>query len=507
MKKLFNARIPVLLAIALVAGVLFGYLLVYLGISMLWIIAVVPVAAIIFILCAVFAKRSRILIILPILAAFIILGGALCGARLLNYSLKTLDDGATYTFSASVYEKGESAYGEYLILSGVKADGKNVGGKIIAYLTDGADGCEVGYKVTFTSSVSGYGLFTDGKLNYNVQDNIKYSVKIEDGISASYRFSLFGTIRSAVRKTLFDNCDGDVAAVAYAMLTGNTQGIENSSMQTFRYGGIAHIFAVSGLHIGIAYGILTFFFKKVRLNKYAAAAICIAAVIFYAGICGFTLSSVRAVIMCAVSAIAKLFHQKYDSFNALSLAVILILVISPVSLFSVGFQLSVCAVGGIILLSKQIARPLKKAPRFISSAVGVSLGAQFGTLPVMLAGFGYISGAGLLLNVIIVPILSIIFEVLFVSVTLCTILPFAAPFIIPYVTLPLQAVLSFLVGAGFEKALLYGFGGGLFGLFYLICVLAVSDKLNLKPIMRIGVFAGSLCLLCAYSLWQVYSTV
>ena len=506
MEKLFNARIPVLLALGLVAGVAAGYLFVYFGISLFWIIAVVPIAAVVFILCAVFAKKSKLLFVLPVLATLILLGCVLCGMNLLNYSSKALQDGESYSFSATVHEKGENERGEYLILESVKADGKKVDGKVIAFLSDEyGEFCDVGYRVEFRSSVAGYDLFPYGKLNYNVQDNIKYSVSVDGGLSASRRFSLFGTIRSAVRNTLYTNTDGDTAAIAYAMLTGSTQGIESSTLSTFRYGGIAHIFAVSGLHIGIAYGILTFFFKKVRLNKYAAAAVSIFAIVFYAGVCGFTLSSVRAVIMCAVSAAAKLFYQKYDSLNALALAVVLILLISPTSLFSIGFQLSVCAVGGINLLSNQIARPLKKLPRCISSTVGVSLGAQFGTMPVMLAGFGYLSGAGLLLNIIIVPVLSVIFEVLFVSVTVCTIIPVAAPYVIPYATLPLQAVVSFLVGAGFEKAIIKGFGAGLFGLFYFICILAASDKLNLKLLTRFAAVGCSVCLLCSYTLWRTYS--
>ena len=507
MKKLINARIPVCLALSLIAGIAAGYLFVFYGVSLFWIIAVIPVAAIVFILCAVFCKKSKILIVIPLLAALFVTGGIVCGVRLLNYSSKTLADGQTYAISATVYETGESSYGDYIILKNVKADGKKVNGKLIAYLSEGYGNCDVGYKVNFTSSVSCYDLFPYGKLNHKELDNIKYSAKVDGSFSASYRFSLFGTIRSAIRNTLYDNSDGDTAAIAFAMLTGNTQGIEDSSMQTFRYGGIAHIFAVSGLHIGIAYGILTFFFKKLRLNKYVAAAICLSAIIFYAGICGFTVSSVRAVIMCAVHSVAKLFNQKQDSLNALAIAVILILLVSPTSLFSLGFQLSVCAVGGINLLSKQIARPLKKLPRCISSSVGVSLGAQFGTMPAMLVGLGYLSGAGLLLNIVIVPLLSVIFQVLFVSVTLCTILPFAAPYIIPYVTLPLQAVVSFLVGAGFEKALIGGFGAGLFGLFYFICIMAVSDKVNLKLLKRIAAIVCSVCLLCSYTLYRTYSTV
>ena len=141
-------------------------------------------------------------------------------------------------------------------------------------------------------------------------------------------------------------------------------------------------------------------------------------ILFYAGVCGFTLSSLRAAVMCAVSVCAKLACKKYDGLNSLSIAVIIILIITPTSLFSVGFQLSVCAAGGIIALSKNFAKPFKnkKLPKKLVNAVSVSLSAQVATFPVLLVNFGYVSGAGLLLNVLILPLLSVIFIIIF----LCT---------------------------------------------------------------------------------------
>ncbi|MDE6613449.1 MAG: ComEC/Rec2 family competence protein, partial [Clostridia bacterium] len=261
---------------------------------------------------------------------------------------------------------------------------------------------------------------------------------------------------------LFDNLDYSTASIAYAMLTGNTQSVDEGSLDSFRYGGIAHVFAVSGLHIGIVFFILSFITKKLRVNKFAAAALIVSCIFFYSGVCGFTLSSLRAAIMCTVSLAAKLTHKKYDALNALALSAVIILFATPLSLFFVGFQLSVCAVAGIYLLSKRIERPLKKLPKKLSSAVGVSFGAQAGTMPVMLANFGYLSGAGLLLNLIIIPLLSVIFQILFLSVLFCVIIAPAASFVIPVAALPLEAVTSFLIDAGFEKALISGFGAGAF---------------------------------------------
>ena len=100
-----------------------------------------------------------------------------------------------------------------------------------------------------------------------------------------------------------DNLDKDTAAICYAMLIGDTKGVDDATLDSFRFGGVAHIFAVSGLHIGLVYGVIAFAMKKLRANKFLSAAICIAVILLYSAVCGFTLSSVRAVIMCAVGII------------------------------------------------------------------------------------------------------------------------------------------------------------------------------------------------------------
>jgi len=81
--------------------------------------------------------------------------------------------------------------------------------------------------------------------------------------------------------------------------------------------------------------------------------------------------TVRAATMCAVSIICKLFYQKSDRLNTLAFAATAILLITPLSLFSVGFQLSFCAVGGISVISKTNERLLKKikTPQKIASGI------------------------------------------------------------------------------------------------------------------------------------------
>lgn len=501
MNKLFNVRLPVIIALSLAIGVTAGLLFGYFNTDFLWIIAVVPIAAVIFIVLALL-RRNRAATFIVIAAISLLTGAFLCRTALWNFSEKEIGDGKIYTVTGTVENKVQADYGEYLILKNVTADGSKLGGKTRVYLGESyGQFCDIGYKVTFKAAMNRYDAFTYGNISYNAINNIKYYCSVDGGLKAEYSFSLFGSVRGAIKNTLNGNLSKDSAAVVSALLLGDDDSVETGTMQAFRYGGIAHVFAVSGLHIGLVYGIFAYLLKKLRLNKYLSAALCLILIFMYAGVCGFTLSSVRAAVMCAVSASARLTNNKYDGLNALAVAVVLILLLSPMSLFAVGFQLSAAAVFGIVILSKQIARLLSKikAPRKLCSAAGVTLGAQLGTAPILLANFGYLSGVGLVLNIIIIPVISALFSVLMPLVFISAAIPAIAPVVVPAAVLPLEGTISFLVDFGFENSLISGFGTGLFVPLYFLTLIILSDKLNLRLKKR------SIAALCAVGVLICYT--
>lgn len=501
MKRLVNVRVPVLLACALAAGAATGLAFCYYNLDIFWIFAVVPItAALSFIFLLI--KKPKLLLISA--AVIFIYTGAFfnCLIKIEKYQVCDVDTDATYYITGRVAEKGIYGENEYIVLSGATADGEKLSGKIKVNLSSAyGDYCEEGYFVEFYAALSFYDAFAYGELNYNAEQNIKYSCSVYGGLEAEYGFSLFGSIRSALRKTLYNNLDKDTAAVCYAMLLGDTQGVDDGAMQSFRYGGVAHIFAVSGLHIGLVFGIISAVCKKLKLNKFLAAVLCGGFILFYAGVCGFTLSSLRAVIMCSVALSTRLIHAKRDGLNSLAVAVIIILSITPLSLFSVGFQLSVCAVGGICVFAGFFNKLLNKTklPANVTGTVSSSFGAQLGTFPVMLSSFGYVSGAGLILNMIVLPVISVFFIFAFVATLIGTVIP-PLGFFVTYAVIPLEGVLSFLLGAGFESALIKGFGAGWFIPIYFIAVLFISDKLNIGYIVRSAGIILSAAALAAFVL-------
>lgn len=483
MKKSFNFRIPLCLACCAALGGAAGYYFVFFGLDLLWIIAIIPVTAVFFIFAAL--KENILAVVIIILAALIFaIGGVNTYTRLDSYSSHKLSDGETYTLCGTVSDKVKTETYEYVILKNASADGEKTDGKILAYLSEAyGEYCEIGDKVSFVGEVKVYALFPYGKLNIKAEKNVKYRTFVSGGMTTENGRDIFASARAVILNRLETRLDRQTAAIVFAMLTGITDGIEDETYDSLRYGGITHIFAVSGLHIGLVFGLLSLLCRLLKLNKYIAASVTLLPLFLYVTLCGFSVSSVRAFIMCAVYTASKLIYRKHDSLNALAESVILILLISPISLFSAGFQLSVCAVAGIFMLSKRIEKSFAGLNKKAASSLGVSLSAQLGTMPIMLLRFGYISGAGLLLNVVVVPILSLEFTLLFVSVLVACLFPFCS-FLLPVAAAPLEAVTSFFVSFGFEDALVYGFGSGLFAVFYFLILLLLSDKLNLKSLYR-----------------------
>ncbi len=234
--------------------------------------------------------------------------------------------------------------------------------------------------------------------------------------------------------------------------------LEDDFLNNVRYGGIAHIFAVSGLHIGVLFGGLVALFQKFGRKKVPKIVkfVCVVAVlVFYCGICGFTASSKRALICCSVGYFFTLTGMKPDFLETVGCSGIVILVLSPVELFSVGFALSFSASLGIAFLGSTVfnvlddgffsnEKPFRGNPKFktyltverkrkkdnVLNFIAICISAQVFTIPVQLYFFGYVSGVGLLLNFIFVPIISACFSGVVVTTVASCILPFVAKYIL-----------------------------------------------------------------------------
>jgi ComEC/Rec2-related protein len=482
-KKLVNFRLPFALFLSLTCGIAFTYAFYYFKIEKLYLLTAVPVAVVFFITFALLIKKRTLSF--AVIALAFLMGTYVCFAHMSAYDTQQTD-GEAHTITGVVAETGSTRAYNYVILTNAYSDDTKLDGKVYVQIYDGAgENCAVGYTVRFTSKVNKYDLIVYGKLNYRAADNIKYYASVSNnGLSSTYGYSLFGAVRSGIYAALFNNLSYQTASVGYAMLIGDTTLMEEETLSAFRYGGIAHIFAVSGLHIGILFAALSFIIKKLRINKKLGAAIIVALLFFYVGVCGFTPSSVRAAVMCSVALFAKLVFKKYDGINAVSVAAAILLVINPFYLFGVGFQLSFAAVYGIMFLSHNLNAIFSFLPKRVKSSLAFTLSAQLATFPILLINFGYVSLVGLLLNIFIIPLMSALYIALLASSIVCCLFQTLGATLMPVVCTPLEGFLSFAVGTGWESALISGLGGWCVFAFIALLIIALSDKFNFKRMSR-----------------------
>ena len=211
----------------------------------------------------------------------------------------------------------------------------------------------------------------------------------------------------------------DTLAFARALLLGDGSLLTYEQDTDFKVSGIRHIIAVSGLHVSILF---TLIYTMAFRRRVSTALLGIPVLILFAAVAGFTPSITRACIMQVLMILAILFDKDYDPPTALAFAVLVMLVVNPMAITAVSFQLSVGCVVGILLFSGKISgyilRKLGKpggrslwarSARWISAGVGVTISAMITTTPLLAMYFGMVSLVSVLTNLLVLWAVSIIF--------------------------------------------------------------------------------------------------
>ncbi|MDE6290701.1 MAG: ComEC/Rec2 family competence protein, partial [Muribaculaceae bacterium] len=141
-----------------------------------------------------------------------------------------------------------------------------------------------------------------------------------------------------------------------AIMMGDKTGLDEKTRLTFANGGMAHMLALSGLHIGILAGFLLFLMWPIKFSGHYKWGYSIAIVLLwlYVAVTGMAYSSVRACIMTTFAFIGIMTERKSSTANALCSACLLILIFDPSALFDAGFQLSVVCVGALIAYASRL---------------------------------------------------------------------------------------------------------------------------------------------------------
>ena len=239
------------------------------------------------------------------------------------------------------------------------------------------------------------------------------------------------------------------------MFLGLRNELSPDILDGFRNSGSIHILAVSGLHVGLIATVCFFGFSLLRLPRKATDLLTIAVVVLYACLVGFRPSVFRASLMAVIYLIARLIDRDKDLFNVLALAALVLLLINPVQLWDIGFQLSFAAVASIVYLAPKwegfIARIFgldrtdstvnpdsAMRPRsvwgrtawWLTMGFGVTLSAQVGTTLIIAWHFHRVYPIGLVAGLFTVGLAALLVNITLLSVLLGLIwLPLAMPFV------------------------------------------------------------------------------
>ena len=203
--------------------------------------------------------------------------------------------------------------------------------------------------------------------------------------------------------------DADAYAVVAAMALGDKSALTQELKDIYSVTGASHVLALSGLHLGIIYTLLSLFVFRRRWQVLSQMVI-ILSVWAFVFLVGMSTSVVRSAVMLSIYALLSLGHRDRMSVNTLAFTAIVMLMVSPMSLFDVGFQMSYMAVLSILLFVPLLESIFTaeylmshRIVRWFWGMVAVSLSAQIGTAPLIAYYFGRFSCYFLLTNFIVIP--------------------------------------------------------------------------------------------------------
>ena len=229
-------------------------------------------------------------------------------------------------------------------------------------------------------------------------------------------------LRMAASARVREALPGDVGGFAAAITTGDRSAISQDALQDLRHSNLAHLLAISGLHMGLLSGVV---FAAIRLllalhpisathwpSRSIAAATALVAATGYLALSGGNVATERAYIMVAVALCALMIGRRAISLRAVAVAATLVLALRPEALMGPGFQMSFAATTALVGVFGWIRdAEFNLIPRRLRPVAAVVLSsaiAGFATAPISAAHFNAIAHYGLVANLLSVPLMGLL---------------------------------------------------------------------------------------------------
>jgi competence protein ComEC len=208
-------------------------------------------------------------------------------------------------------------------------------------------------------------------------------------------YAVAQSLRRRAERQLQRTLDGDELAVAAALILGKKDRLSLALRSTYADTGAMHVLAVSGLHVGIVgqfvFWLLGGAIGRRRWGRWLRLALTLTAIWSFALLTGLAPSVQRSALMFSLFYAGQiLFRRRTNGYNSLACAAFILLMVDPLQLFTVSFQLSFTAVAGILFFQRPLARLLyfrQRVGRYFWELSCVGIAAQLGTLPLTLYYF------------------------------------------------------------------------------------------------------------------------
>jgi competence protein ComEC len=305
-----------------------------------------------------------------------------------------------------------------------------------------------------------------------------------------FSLKLYGlSIRRILLKQLRQIVPGpDAFAIAAALMLGYRNELDANLQQSFRNIGASHILAISGAHFAILFGMLYFmlsFLGNSPKAKRLKQIIFIPLIWYFAFLTGFSPSVVRASAMLTIWGMGELLGCRAFTYNTIAVAAFFMLLLHPLYLFDVSFQLSFMAVIAILVISPRLAKGYESKNRIIHyvwQLTCVSLAAQIGVLPLSVYYFHQFPVFFLLTNFCLIPLMSVLLFFIPLSMILSAVFGN-----ISWMLFPLRQSLQWFIDITEELNAL---------------PFRTIDNLNLNLDLDLqGMIVSSLCIICLLLVW------
>ena len=298
-------------------------------------------------------------------------------------------------------------------------------------------------------SVGFYNYFTSNGVYYNHFLSFREMKFLGSNPLSLFKY-FFEKVRFRLKESAFCRIfDVSTRVILSNLLFGKVDVIDSSLRRAYISMGIIHILAISGLHIGLLFVIISFLLSLLNINRSVVDVVSLVIIWFYGFLVMMPVSVLRAILMISFYKVNDLFDRSQPRYTFIFNSLVCSLIVNPVCIYSVGFQLSYLATFGILFLASDLHRFFRKVmwffvgylpfgvDRLILSSISVFISVELFTIPVILYNFQCFNVLSFVSNILIVPIVPV---VLFLGVLLILFSP--VPLIHLFVSRVVECIVS-----------------------------------------------------------------